>query len=58
MLEGSVSFVQAMRDFFGDHPTNPEIKFIPEMKALTPQDKDDFREMLAGVGYNLAPAAS
>lgn len=58
MLEGSVSFVKAMKDFFGDHPTNPKVRFISEMKDLTPQDKDDFREMLTAAGYTLdAPVA-
>lgn len=58
MLKSKISFVKGMKDFFGDHPTNPNLKFIGEMKELTPQDKQEFREMLIGLGYDITPLGS
>lgn len=48
MLVGCISWVKACKDFFGDVT-------IQEFKALTPQDKIELHEMLAGVGYDLEP---
>ena len=50
-----MSFPQAMRHYFGPRPdVEPSAaEFLKELKALTPEDKTAFREMLATVGYEL-----
>lgn len=50
MLEGQVSIVAAIRDYFSDRKME-----IPEFKALTHQDKVELREMLIAEGYDIAP---
>lgn len=50
MLEGQVSIVAAIRDYFSDRKME-----IPEFKALTHQDKVELREMLIAEGYDVAP---
>lgn len=49
-----ISFIKAMQDFFSDAK---KIE-IPEFKQLTHEDKVEFREMLIGEGYNVAPLVS
>lgn len=53
MLQGQVSVIQALRDFFNDRKIE-----IPEFKALTTQDKVELREMLIAEGYEVAPLMS
>ena len=50
MLEGQVTIVAAIRDYFSDRKLE-----IPEFKALTHQDKVELREMLIAEGYDVAP---
>lgn len=53
-----ISLVKAMIDFFGTAPHGRKLE-IPEMKALTREDKIEVREMLIAEGYNILelPAA-
>jgi hypothetical protein len=53
MLEGQVSIVSAIRDYFSDRKVE-----IPEFKALSYQDKVELREMLIAEGYDVAPLKS
>lgn len=53
MLEGQVSIVAAIRDYFSDRKME-----IPEFKALTEKDKVELREMLIAEGYDVAPLKS
>lgn len=46
------SFPLAMLDFFGKNGKETS-DFMGELKALTDQDKRDFREMLTEKGYKL-----
>lgn len=49
-----MSFPMAMRDYFGNRPGHDKAsEFMAELKALTDEDKADFRTMLVGVGYVL-----
>ena len=50
MLEGQVSIVSAIRDYFSDRKVE-----IPEFKALSYEDKVELREMLIAEGYDVAP---
>ena len=50
MLEGQVSIVSEIRDYFSDRKVE-----IPEFKALSHQDKIELREMLIAEGYDVAP---
>jgi hypothetical protein len=53
-----MTFVSAMRDYFGSRPggdTTPTA-FLHEMKALTSEDKAWFRTQLATVGYEIVNA--
>jgi hypothetical protein len=50
MLEGQVSIVTAIRDYFSDRKME-----IPEFKALTHKDKVELREMLIAEGYDITP---
>ena len=48
------SFPIAMLDYFGKHPDRPTTaEFMNEMKALSDQDKAEFRAMLKEIGYQL-----
>lgn len=57
MLNGTVSWVKALQDYFTNEPFGKKIE-IPEFKALTDQDKLDFHEMLTNEGYSLDPIKS
>lgn len=48
-----MSFVSAMKDYFGFRPGSDSMGFLQEMKALTPEDKKWFRENLPKVGYDI-----
>lgn len=51
-----MTFVAAMRDFFFRPGVDTLQTFMQELKALTPEDKNDFRAMLPSVGYELQDA--
>lgn len=57
MLNGEVSVVKALQDFFTQQPFGRKIE-IAEFKELTDTDKSDFRNMLIDVGYNVTPLAT
>lgn len=48
-----VSFIKTMQDFFSDPPHGRKVT-IPEFKALTQKDKEDFRGMLIAEGHDVA----
>ena len=52
-----MTFVAAMRDFFGMKPGETLQEFMQEMKALTQEDREDFRIMLGQVGYTIIAQA-
>lgn len=56
MLEGPVSTVKALQDFFTAEPHGRKIG-MAEFKALTAQDKVDLRLMLIAEGYDVEPLA-
>ena len=56
MIEGPVSFVKAMMDFFGTGENGRKVE-ISEMKELTPEDRIELREGLIAVGYDVQPLA-
>jgi hypothetical protein len=45
MEKRKLSFVQAMLDYFGKNGKDTA-GFMAEMKALTPEDKAEFRQLL------------
>lgn len=57
MLEGPVSVVKALQDYFTNGRHGKKIE-MSEFKALTPQDKEDFRGMLRAEGYEVEDATS
>jgi hypothetical protein len=46
-----MSYVKAMKDFFGFKPGQSLMEFAAELKALTPADKLEFIEGLKQNGY-------
>jgi hypothetical protein len=48
-----MTFVAAMRDYFGLKPGQAPASFLQEMKALTDNDKAWFRAELPKVGYEI-----
>lgn len=50
MIQGQVTIIAAIRDFFNDRKLE-----ISELKNLTYQDRVEFREMLIAEGYDIAP---
>lgn len=53
MLNGPVSFVKALIDYFDDRKLE-----IPEIKALSYEDKVELRELLIAEGYDVTPLAT
>jgi hypothetical protein len=49
-----MSFIQAMKDYFGVRPGETAMDFMAEIKALTDVDRAYFRKHLPSVGYVLA----
>lgn len=52
-----MTLVAALKDYFGYLPGSGAAEFLKEIKALTPQDKADFRAMLPSVGYEIVERA-
>lgn len=52
MIQGQVSIISAIRDYFNDRKLE-----ISELKNLTFQDRAELREMLIAEGYDIAPLA-
>jgi hypothetical protein len=53
-----MSFVAAMKDYFGMLPDEKPVQFLGEIKKLTPNDRTDFTVMLSGVGYEIEGVAA
>jgi hypothetical protein len=51
-----MSFVQAMKDYFGLRPETTNTHFMQELRALLPDDKQWFRDNLPKVGYTIKDA--
>ena len=49
-----ISFIKAMQEFFTNGRHGKKVD-IPEFKALTHEDKVEFREMLIAEGFDVAP---
>jgi hypothetical protein len=47
-----ISWVKALQEYFTKPPHGKKIE-VPEFKALSFQDKLDFREMLIAEGYDV-----
>lgn len=47
------SLPAALMHFFGKKPDQTTADFMQEIKALTDEDRKDFRAMLSERGYNL-----
>lgn len=48
-------FMAAMLNFFGKKPGEGPLQFAAEMKALTPDDKLEFHQMLVAQGIDCHP---
>jgi len=46
-----MSFVEAMRDYFGLLPGQTMSQFFQEIKVLSDTERAEFKAMLATVGY-------
>ena len=49
-----MSFVLAMKDYFGMREGETTMGFLQELKALSDEEKQWFRENLPKVGYEIA----
>ena len=45
------SLPAALMHYFGKKPEQTTAEFMAELKALSDQDKAEFRELLRGIGY-------
>lgn len=52
MIEGPVTFVQAMNDYFFEQSGRLP---VDEFKALAKEDKEELRLMLIELGYDVLP---
>lgn len=52
-----LTFVAAMKDYFGLLPNETNTGFVAEIKALTPEDRAYFTTLLSTVGYEVVSAA-
>lgn len=50
-----LTFVAAMKDYFGLLPNETNIGFMAEIKALSPDERAHFTTLLATVGYEVVP---
>lgn len=53
-----MSFVAAMKDYFGILPGRTSVEFMQEIKALQGPDREFFKTHLPKVGYDIIPAAA
>lgn len=53
MVKKSMSFVVAMRDYFGFGEGGTITSFMKELKALSENDRAYFKEGLKSVGYEI-----
>jgi hypothetical protein len=52
-----MTFVQAMKDYFGLRHGTTNIDFMKELRALEPKDREFFTENLPKVGYKILAMA-
>ena len=52
-----MTFVAALKDYFGYLPGQMAGGFLQELKKLTDKDKEDYKKMLATVGYEIVASA-
>ena len=55
MEQKQVSFIAALKDFFGFKPGQTLMGFRDELNQLTAKDKNDIHEGLVKLGMNVAP---
>ena len=48
-----MSFVEAMRDYFGLQPGQTLTSFFQELKHLSPEEREYFKQGLKQFGYEL-----
>jgi len=53
-----MSFVAAMKDYFGLKVNQTSLQFMQEIKALQGPDREFFKTHLSDVGYEVIPAAA
>lgn len=51
-----MTFISAMKDYFGMKQRQTSMEFMAEIKALTVQDRDWFKANLPSVGYEIVSA--
>jgi len=51
-----MTFLSAMREYFGMKASQTAMEFMQEIKALTSEERDWFKVNLATVGYNIVAA--
>jgi hypothetical protein len=51
-----MTFIQAMKDYFGLLPDQTPVGFMKEIKALSPDERSWFRSTLPSVGYQIVDA--
>lgn len=51
-----MTFITAMKDYFGVRSGQSNLDFMNEIKSLTASDRDWFRTNLATVGYEIVAA--
>lgn len=52
-----MTFMNAARDYFGMLPGQKPMEFGREIKALSGPERDEFKTMLEGQGYEIMAAA-
>ena len=52
-----MTFVVAMREYFGYRQGTGPAEFLQELKALTEKDKNDFKAMFSAVGIEIVAKA-
>lgn len=51
-----MTFISAMKDYFGMKAGQTAMDFMQEIKALTSEDRDWFKANLPSVGYEIVSA--
>ena len=51
-----MTFLSAMREYFGMKPNQTAMEFMQEIKALSAAERDWFKSHLATVGYEIVSA--
>jgi hypothetical protein len=51
-----MTFLTAMRDYFGSKPGQTAMEFMQEIKALSTAEREWFKQNLSTVGYEVVAA--